>query len=69
MRSKCERELAKTLRSENKSFTEIDTIIQTCYYIHKLYTYKRVSHPKKRGKNPFSIKTQITDKKINFNIN
>jgi len=53
MRDEYQRELVKKLRSEMKSFNEIGVIMGLSRHIvRKLYTYKRITHPKRRGKKP-----------------
>ena len=51
MRAEYDRIMVNKLRIEKKSFTEIGQIMGLSrHVVRKLYTYKRVSHPKKRGK-------------------
>ena len=53
MREEFQRELVSKLRAEKKSYTEIRVIMNlSMHVVGKLHTYKRVCHPKKRGRKP-----------------
>ena len=53
MREEFQRELINKLLAEKKSYTEIGVIMNLSrHVVRKLHTYKRVCHPKKRGRKP-----------------
>jgi len=68
MRDVYQRQLAQKLRNENKTFNEIGRIMNVSRHVaRKLCVYKRIAHPKKRGRkcllqqsNKLQIKRRIS---------